>query len=85
MIKTSVLALAFAGLLAAAPSFAASAAKTVPAVPAAPVVTAPAAPDAMKAMDDKKMKSHKCSMEADKQGLHGKMRKKFRETCKKAA
>ena len=84
MIKTSVLALAFAGLLAAAPAFAASAAKTVPAVPAAPVVTAPAAPAATPD-DAKKMKSTDCSLKADAQKLHGKARKKFREECKKAA
>ena len=87
MIKTSILALAFAALLAAAPAFAASAAKTVPAAPAAaaPALEVPDAPDVKPAVDDKKMKSKKCSMAADKQGLHGKMRKKFREDCKKAA
>ena len=81
MIKTSVLALAFAGLLAAAPAFAASAAKTIP---AAPAVTAPAAP-AVTPDDAKKMKSKDCSLKADAQKLHGKARKKFREECKKAA
>jgi psiF repeat len=84
MLKASLTALAFAGFLAAAPSFAAS---TAPKVPAAPAAAAPAAPAAPAATDDmkKKMKSKECSAQADKKGLHGKERKKFREECKKAA
>lgn len=89
MLKTALATIAFGGFLATV-AFAAPLAPKVPAAPAAPAVAAPAAPAAPAAMPDKmdsakKMKSKSCSMQADKQGLHGKMRKKFREDCKKAA
>ena len=77
MLKLTLAALCLAGFLSAAPAFAASAPKPPVAAtpPAAPVVTD----------DAKKNRSKACSLEADKKGLHGKERKKFRETCKKAA
>ena len=74
MLKSTLAALSIVGLLASSSAFAAAAPKT-PVAPAA----APAADDA------KKMKSKECSLMADKKGLHGKARKAFRETCKKAA
>ena len=78
MLKTTLASLSLAGLLFAAPVFAANVAPKPPVAattPAPPVVTD----------DAKKAKSKACSLEADKKGLHGKPRKKFREECKKAA
>ena len=66
-----------AGLAALLFAGAASAQTAAPA--AAPAAAAPAA---MAPAMDKKAKSKKCSMEADKQGLHGKARKTFRSKCK---
>jgi hypothetical protein len=63
-----------AGLAAMLFAGAASAQTTAPAAAAAPAAMAPAM--------DKKAKSKECSMEADKQGLHGKARKAFRSKCK---
>jgi hypothetical protein len=77
MLKSTLAAFSIIGLLAAAPVFAASA----PKVPAAPAAT----PDKPDAPDAKTIKSKECSTMADKKGLHGKARKKFRAECKKAA
>ena len=79
---------------AVAPAFAQTAAPATTAPAAKPAVTAPAttAPAAKPMADkmsmpmsaaDKKAKSADCSKQADAKGLHGKDRKKFRETCKK--
>ena len=71
-----VTAATFAALLISGTAFA----QTPPAAaPAAPAATAPAMGAASM---DKKAKSKECSMEADKQGLHGKARKTFRSKCK---
>lgn len=71
------------------PSFAQTAtqpaapAKTI--APAAPPAAKPATPSQPTTMstDTKAAKSKACSAEADKQGLHGKARKKFRSDCKR--
>ncbi len=80
----------------AAPAAPTAPAVTAPAVTApkvtAPAVTAPkvttptaAAPTTKPAMTaaEKSAKSANCSKQADAKGLHGKERKKFRDTCKK--
>jgi hypothetical protein len=64
-----------AGLLAGVSAFAQNAQPT----PAAQAK--PAAASGMSAAD-KQAKSKACSAEADKQGLHGKARKTFRNACK---
>ena len=74
----------------AAPAVVAPAKPVVPAAPAVvapakPVAAAPAAAAPVMTDDAKKMKSKDCSAKADVQKLHGKMRKKFRDECKKAA
>ena len=51
-------------------------ARAVPAAPP-PAATTHAAPKA-----DRTAKSKDCSMQADKEGLHGKARKAFRSKCK---
>jgi hypothetical protein len=88
--------LAVAGALAFSGSaFAASAPVVTPATPAA-TTTAPAATTTKPAMTatkpaattgkmDKTAISKKCSADADAKGLHGKDRKKFRDTCKTQA
>lgn len=62
-------------LLLAAPAVAQT--PTTAAAPAAP--TAKASPSKA----DRVAKSKECSAEADKQGLHGKARKKFRNACRR--
>ena len=57
-------------------------AQTTPATPDEPAATMAAPAGAAPAMD-KKAKAKECSMEADKQGLHGKARKAFRSKCKR--
>jgi hypothetical protein len=81
--------LAVAGALAVSGSaFAASAPVVAPATPAA-TTTAPAAmatkPAATMGKMDKTAISKKCSADADAKGLHGKDRKKFRDSCKTQA
>ena len=66
-------------------------AQTAPAAPAAtpakPAVAAPTAPakatTAKPAQAERSAKSIDCSKQADGKNLHGKERKKFRETCMK--
>ena len=67
-------------------------AQTAPAAPAAPAaakpaVAAPATPAkpaaAKPAQAERSAKSIDCSKQADTKNLHGKERKKFRETCMK--
>ena len=82
MLKSTLTALALAGLFFAAPAVAAGLPK--PPAPAAAPATAPASPAATPE-DKKKLMSKECSAKADAQKLHGKARKKFREECKKAA
>ena len=55
-----------------------------PVVPAKPAAT-PAATMPHTMEEAKKLKSKECSAKADAQNLHGKLRKKFRDDCKKAA
>lgn len=78
--KTLVAAIAMAGFLSSTIAFA----QTTPAP--APAAAAPAM-NAMPKVDPAKKAaiSKQCSADADKQGLHGKARKKFREDCKKKA
>jgi len=81
--------LALAGALAVSGSaFAASAPVTAPAATntttAAPATTA-TKPAATAGKMDKTAISKKCSADADAKGLHGKERKKFRDTCKTQA
>jgi hypothetical protein len=51
---------------------------------AAPAEKPAAASTAKKAQAPRTAKSMECSKEADAKGLHGKPRKKFMSTCKKA-
>ena len=53
--------------------------------PAAPAPAAKMAPAAKKAEKPRTAASLECSKEADTKGVHGKERKKFMSTCKKAA
>lgn len=88
--------LALTGALAVSGSaFAASAAMTpAPAASTTSTTTAPATtatkpaatkPAAMSGKMDKAAISKKCSADADAKGLHGKDRKKFRDSCKTQA
>lgn len=63
----------------------AAVAQTAPAAPAAaaPATTSAAAPAAKKPVV-RTAKSLECSKQADAKGLHGKPRKGFMSTCKKA-
>ena len=76
MIGKICCAAAIASVLFCSPGFAQTATPAASA-PAA-TASAPAAP----AATTKQAKSKECSMEADKQGLHGKARKAFRSKCK---
>lgn len=99
-LATNIGALCVAALLGNSVSFAqtpAPAAAAAPAAPAAaPAAAKPATPVAApekaakavkpaKTMAPQSAKAKECSMKADEQKLHGKMRKKFRAECKKAA
>ncbi|WP_131195675.1 phosphate starvation-inducible protein PsiF [Lichenihabitans psoromatis] len=72
-------AASLACLLVSGPALAQTAAPAAaaPAATTAPAMAAPAA-----GMMDKKAKSKDCSLQADKQGLHGKARHAFRSKCK---
>ena len=77
--KTSLALAALTLCLGAGSAFAQAAAPAAPA-PAA-TTAAPAAGAMTKAQKDAISKA--CSADADKQNLHGKARKKFRDDCKK--
>ncbi len=74
-------ALAFATLIAfAAPSLAQTTAPTAPAKPA----TTTASPAAKTSKQIRTAKSLECSKQADEKKIHGKERRKFMNSCKKA-
>jgi hypothetical protein len=73
--------LAIAGMVALLGASAAMAQMT-PAKPAAPAAPAAAKPAAPAPAMDKMAISKECSSQADAKNLHGKERKKFRESCK---
>ena len=81
--KNFLAASLLAGAVAVAgPAFAQGTAAT------APMATKPAATSPMKSSGTdmgRTAKSKDCSMQADKQGLHGKARKAFRSKCKRGA
>jgi hypothetical protein len=52
-------------------------------IAAAPPAAAAAKEKSALAAEEKKARSKECSAEADKQGLHGKERQKFRSKCKR--
>ena len=79
MIGKVCCAAAIASVLFCSSGFAQTATTPAASTPAASATTsAPAAP----AVTTKQAKSKECSMEADKEGLHGKARKAFRSKCK---
>jgi hypothetical protein len=74
-------ALAFATLIAfATPSLAQTTAPTAPAKPA----TTTASPAAKTSKQIRTAKSLECSKQADEKKIHGKERRKFMSSCKKA-
>lgn len=89
MIKTAIAAAALAFALSSGAAVAQNATGTTPAtkpaVTAPPATTAPTTAPKAKIGTPKTEISAKCSKDADEKKLHGKERKKFRESCMKAA
>lgn len=83
MIKTAIAAAALAFALSTGAIAADQAAGT--AAPAATTVKKVKAPKVAKPAAPKSEASMACSKDADAKNLHGKERKKFRETCMKTA
>ena len=77
ILSSRAAATALASLLLMSSAFAQTAAPTAPA--------ATTAPAAKKAEKPRSAASLECSKEADTKGVHGKERKKFMSSCKKAA
>ena len=84
-LSSRAVATAFASLLLMGSAFAQTAPAATPA-PAAKAAPAPKmAPAEKTAEKPRTAASLECSTEANAKGLHGKARKKFMSTCKKAA